>query len=150
MMCLVGGEMFLPPYMSPQSLWPQSFLQKHCLSVQFCGCILGLSLVTLGFVFLYCTLLVHTSKRTQRSMERGPEERMPELSYPVRQHCSLSGGTSCLQNSHNKFLLQEIEVVLWAVKIHNPFGKFYFGPIPTNSFYMHCSVFFSVTVSCQV
>lgn len=75
---------------------------------------------------------------------------MPELSYPVQQHCSLSEGASCLQSGHNKFLLQEIEAVLWAVKIHNPFGKFHFGPFPTNSFYMHCSVFFSVIVSCQV
>lgn len=125
------------------------FAKANCLGVQFCGCFLALSLVILGFVVLNCTSTVHTSKRTQRSMQ-GPEERMPELSYPVQQHCSLSGGASCLQSGHNEFLLQEIEAVLWAVKIHNPLGNFHFGPFPTNSFYMHCSVFFSVIVSCQV
>lgn len=45
------------------------FAKANCLSVQFCGCFLALSLVILGFVVLNCTLLVHTSKRTQRSME---------------------------------------------------------------------------------
>lgn len=100
------------------------------------------SLVTLGFVVLYCTLLIHTSKRTQKFMERGPEERRPELSYPVRQHYSLSEGAYCPENCQNKFLLQEIEAVLWAVRIHNPFGKFQVGPIPTNSFHIHCCVLF--------
>lgn len=103
-----------------------------------------------GICHLYCTLLVHTSKRTQNSMERGPEERMSELSYLVCQYCSLPEGVSCLQNGHNTFLLQEIKAVFWAVRIHSPFGKFHVGFIPTNSFHIHYSVFFSFIVSCQV
>lgn len=140
MMCLFGEEMFLSQSMSPQSLWPQSFFAKaNCLS--FLAVSWVFFVVPRGFVVLD-SILLHTSKRTQKSMERGPKEWMPELSYPVRQHCSLSEGASCLENGYNKFLVQEIEAVLWAVRIHNPFGKFHVGPIPTNSFLIHCSVLF--------
>lgn len=51
------GNVLTSVHVTSVFMTSELFAKANCLSVQFCGCILGLSLVTLGFVVLYCTLL---------------------------------------------------------------------------------------------
>lgn len=80
--------MFLPQYMSPQSLWPQSFLQKQIVSVFSFVAYLRSFFSYPGLHGSYCTLLVHTSKRSQRSMRGG--QRRGCLSFRT-QYANIAG-----------------------------------------------------------
>lgn len=57
------GNILTSVHVTSVFMTSELFAKANCLSVQFCGCILGLSLVTLGFVVLYCTLLVLSGLR---------------------------------------------------------------------------------------
>lgn len=124
------------------------FAKVDYLSIQFCRHISCLSLAILGTVVPYSgAVLMKTPPKGLTDLRRRGLRRWC-LSFPT-QYANIAAFRKELSvyrmatNAYNEFLLQEIEDVLCVVRcINHLHGKFHFGSIPTNSFHIHCTVFF--------